>query len=110
MAAQGQDMVGTITSYRLLRDAGRAFLDISRGRCAPAAEPPLRRGLASRTYPAQVIWGARDPVLRAERRAFVQTIMQAECSLTRSAKHFLPEDLPTQLSAGIGSFCPEPAA
>jgi hypothetical protein len=82
MAAQGQDMVGTSTSYRLLRDAGRAFLDISRGRCAPAAE----------------------------RRAFVQTIMQPECSLTRSAKHFLPEDLPTQLSAGIGSFCPEPAA
>lgn len=108
MAAQ--DMVRTSTSYRFLRDAGRAFLDISRGWCAPAAEPPLRRGLASRTYPAQVIWGARDPVLRAKRRAFVQTITEPECSLTRSAEHFPPEDLPTQLSAGIASFCPEPAA
>jgi pimeloyl-ACP methyl ester carboxylesterase len=108
MAAQ--DVVRTSTSYRFLRAVGQASLDISRGWFAPAAEPPLRRCLALRTYPAQVIWGARDPVLRAERRAFVETILRPECSLTWSGKHFLQEDLPTELSAGIASFCPEPAA
>ena len=86
MAAQ--DVVRTSASYRFLRAGGRAFLDISRGWFAPAAEPPLRRGLALRTYPAQVIWGARDPVLRA----------------------VLQQDLPPELSAGIASFSPEPAA
>jgi haloalkane dehalogenase len=98
--------------YELLRrgDGGRAFLDISRGWCDPAGEPLLRSGLASRTYPAQVVWGERDPVLRAEHRAFVETILRPERSLTFSAKHFLQEDLPTELSAAIASFCLEGAA
>jgi haloalkane dehalogenase len=95
--------------YELLRrgDGGRAFLDISRGWCDPTAEPALREGLGSRAYPAQLIWAARDPVLRAEHRTFVETILQPERSLTLSARHFLQEDLPTDLAEAIASFCLE---
>ena len=98
--------------YELLHrtDGGRAYLAISRGWCDPAAETALRSGLGSRAYPAQVIWGEHDPVLRARNRVFVETILQPERSLTVNATHFLQEDLPTELSAEIASFCLQRAA
>ncbi len=49
------------------------------------------------------------PFLGVEHHALVETILAPECNHTPSAKPFLREDLPTELSAAIASFCLETA-
>jgi pimeloyl-ACP methyl ester carboxylesterase len=104
-----QDLVSKTeveTHYLLLRrlDNGRAFLRINQGWLAPEEESRLRLGLADRHYPAQVIWGRHDPVLRAEHRALVEEIVAPERVQLLDAKHFVQEDHPHELAVAITSF------
>lgn len=87
-------------------DGGRAFLKIMRSfETTPAKQEMYRSTLREAPYPAQVIWGDRDPALtvdtfgEAARRAVgVGTIHQLP------AKHFLQEDQAEPLAELIASF------
>jgi haloalkane dehalogenase len=93
--------------YDLLRrgDGGGAFLRINRSWCDGRAEAPLRRGLAERPYPAQLVWGENDPVLRVEHRAFVEDVVRPEQAIVLPAKHFLQEDRSAEVASAIATFC-----
>ncbi|ORV92075.1 haloalkane dehalogenase [Mycobacterium interjectum] len=74
-------------------DNGRAFLRIMRGfELTSEKEAFYRHGLASRSYPAQVVWGAQDRMLDRERRAAVVCALGADSELLLPAKHYLQED------------------
>jgi haloalkane dehalogenase len=47
---------------------------------------------SQRSYPAQVVWGERDPALGPERRGAVQRALGVEQPTLLPAKHFLQED------------------
>ncbi len=95
--------------HALLRrsDGGRAFLRIMRGfELTEAKERFLLEGLGRRGYPAQVVWGRRDPALGERRRAAVQAALRVEEPTLLDAKHFLQEDQAAEVAdavAGIAS-------
>jgi haloalkane dehalogenase len=81
--------------YYLLKreDDGDAFLRIMRGfELTDEKQELLWEGLAERPYPAQVVWGADDPVLGKKRRLAVQRALEVEDPTLLPAKHFLQED------------------
>jgi haloalkane dehalogenase len=81
--------------YDLLKreDGGRAFLRIMRGfELTEEKQRFLWDGLAQRPYPAQVVWGERDPALGPKRREAVQRALGVEQPTLLPAKHFLQED------------------
>lgn len=81
--------------HALLRrgDNGRAFLRIMRGfELTGAKERFFFEGLAERPYPAQVVWGSRDPALGEHRRREIQRALGVERPTLLDAKHFLQED------------------
>jgi haloalkane dehalogenase len=87
--------------HALLRrgDDGRAFLRIMRGfELTEGKERFFLEGLAGRRYPAQVVWGRRDPALGAQRRAALQAALGVEEATLLDAKHFLQEDHPAQIA------------
>jgi len=75
-------------------DGGRAFLRIMRSYETTAAKESLYLDtLRNRSYPAQVIWGERDPALKMAR--YGEEAKQAvgvETIHTVPGKHFLQED------------------
>lgn len=74
-------------------DGGRAFLRIMRGfELTPAKEEFLFEGLASRSFPAQVVWGSDDPALGAGRRRAVLNALKLDDATLLPARHFLTED------------------
>jgi haloalkane dehalogenase len=80
--------------YQLLRhsDGGRAFLRIMRGfELTEAKQRLLWDGLAKRTYPAQVVWGPRDPALGDLMDVAVR-VLAVEEPILLEAKHFPQED------------------
>jgi haloalkane dehalogenase len=83
-------------------DGGRAFLRIMRGfELTSAKQDFFYEGLASRPYPAQVVWGAKDPALGEQRRLAVQDALGVETPVLLPARHFLPEDQAPAIAAAI---------
>ena len=86
-------------------DGGRAFLRIMRGfELTEEKQDFLWKGLASRPYPAQVVWGDADPALTTKHRLIVQQVLRVEQPTLVPAKHFLQEDQAPAVSAAISSF------
>ncbi len=86
-------------------DRGRAFLRIMRGfELTAEKERFFRDGLAQRSYPAQVVWGRRDPALGEERRRAVQEFLGVDEPILIDAKHFLTEDQAPAVAAAIADF------
>lgn len=93
--------------HALLRrgDRGRAFLKIMRGfELSAEKERFFLGGLAARSYPAQVVWGRRDPALGAERREAVQRALGLERVALLDAKHFLQEDRSADVAAAVAAI------
>ncbi len=83
--------------YDLLKreDRGRAFLRVMRGfELTEEKQRLFDDGLAadSRPYPAQIVWGARDPALGESRLAEVKQAVGVDDPILLPAKHFLQED------------------
>jgi pimeloyl-ACP methyl ester carboxylesterase len=93
--------------YELLKrgDRGRAFLRIMRGfELTEEKQRFLWDGLAERAYPAQVVWGERDPALGAERREAVQRALGVDEPLLLPAKHFLQEDQAPAIARAVAAL------
>jgi pimeloyl-ACP methyl ester carboxylesterase len=97
-----------LAHFRLIRrgDGGRAFLKIMRGfELTAEKERFLRDGLAARTYPAQVAWGADDPALPlATRGEEVRAALGVDEVVPIPAKHFLQEDQAPAVAERIRSI------
>lgn len=85
-----------ISAYLTLlkrNDNGKAFLRIMRGyELTTAKQEFFYSGLKARRYPAQIIWGTKDPYLGVPRRRAVEQALGLSTSILVPAKHFLPED------------------
>lgn len=93
--------------HALLRrgDSGRAFLRIMRGfELTAEKERFFLEGLGARSYPAQVVWGRRDPALGEQRRDAVQSALGVERPTLLEAKHFLQEDRASEVAAAIAAI------
>ncbi len=93
--------------YELLKrdDGGRAFLKIMRGfELTEEKERFLREGLATRAYPAQVVWGERDPALKKEHRLVVQEMLGVDEPILLPAKHFLQEDQAPAVAGAVAAL------
>ena len=93
--------------YHLLKreDGGRAFLRIMRGfELTEAKQTLIWDGLAKRGYPAQVVWGEKDPALGEKRRLAVQEALGVEQPTLLPAKHFLTEDQAPAVGAAVASL------
>jgi haloalkane dehalogenase len=93
--------------YELLKreDGGRAFLRIMRGfELTEAKQRFLWEGLAERSYPAQVIWGAQDPALPLKQMRTVSEVLGVDDPRELPAKHFLQEDQAPALAGAIGAI------
>ncbi len=93
--------------HALLRrgDNGRAFLRIMRGfELSEEKERFFLDGLERRQYPAQVVWGRRDPALGARRREAVQAALGVEEATLLDAKHFLQEDRAAEVAAAVAAI------
>lgn len=69
-----------------------------------AKERFFLEGPAGRPYPAQVLWGERDTMLDAKRRAAVQRALGVDDAALIPAKHFLQEDQASRAAEAIASF------
>lgn len=90
--------------YHLLKgeDGGRAFLRIMRGfELNQEKEDFFREGLASLNRPRQVVWGERDPALKAEHRLAVQRFLAVDDPILLPAKHFPQEDHAPEVADAI---------
>jgi len=89
--------------YELIKrgDGGRAFLRIMRGfELTPEKEEFFRVGLAARSYPAEVVWGANDPALgREHMRGVAEMLSVTPAELP--AKHFLAEDRAPEIADAV---------
>lgn len=86
-------------------DGGKAFLKIMRGfELTAEKERFFFDGLGKRQYPAQVVWGEKDKMLDARRRADVQHALGVDDATLLSAKHFLQEDHAAEVGAAIASL------
>jgi haloalkane dehalogenase len=84
-------------------DGGRAFLQIMRGFEATAdKQRHYLAALRSKPYPAQVVWGVRDPLL-TWRRYGVQAQLAAglDDAIPLPGKHFVQEDCPEEVADAI---------
>ena len=92
--------------YDLLKrgDRGRAFLRIMRGfELTAEKEAFFRAGLAARSWPAQVVWGADDPALgRKHMRRVAEALTVTPVELR--AKHFLPEDRAPEIADAVAAI------
>jgi haloalkane dehalogenase len=97
-----------VYAYReLLRrgDGGRAFLRIMRGfELTPEKQRLLWTGLAERPYPAQIVWGERDPALGLGLLRVAQGVLRVEAPIRLPAKHFLQEDQAPAIAAAVAGF------
>jgi haloalkane dehalogenase len=85
-------------------DGGRAFLRIMRGfERTEEKQRLLWDGLAPerRAFPAQIVWGARDPALGEERRLAAQRALGIDDPILLPAKHFLQEDQAPAVAGAI---------
>ena len=84
-------------------DGGRAFLKIMRSfERTERFERRILDTLAARDYPAQVIWGERDPALKADVHGeHARQALGLDRIERLPAKHFVPEDAPAELAERI---------
>jgi haloalkane dehalogenase len=82
------------------KDGGAAFLRIMRGfERTEAFERRILAALASRDFPAQVLWGERDPALKLDPYAeHVRQALAVETVTRLGGKHFVQEDAPQQIA------------
>jgi len=95
------------THHALLKrdDRGKAFLKIMRGfELTEAKERFFFDGLAKHEYPAQVVWGEKDTMLDAKRRAAVQRALATDKPTLLPAKHVLQEDQAAAVAAAVASL------
>lgn len=93
--------------YDLLvrEDGGRAFLKIMRGfELTQEREDFFRDGVANRPWPAQVLWGERDPALGRREREFALEILGLERPIRLPAKHFPQEDHAPTVAGAIAAL------
>jgi pimeloyl-ACP methyl ester carboxylesterase len=112
-----QGVLGPIPSvelraYRALLvqdDGGRAFLRIMRGfERTPAFERRIVAALATRRFPAQVLWGESDPALPLVRIGEdVRLALGVPEITTLPGKHFLQEDCPKEIAEAIARLVAE---
>jgi pimeloyl-ACP methyl ester carboxylesterase len=84
-------------------DGGRAFLQIMRGFEATAdKQRHYLAALRGKPYPAQVVWGVRDPAL-TWRRYGVQAQLAAglDDAILLPGKHFVQEDCPEEIADAV---------
>jgi pimeloyl-ACP methyl ester carboxylesterase len=84
-------------------DGGRAFLKIMRGFEATAdKQRHYLAALRGKPYPAQVVWGVRDPAL-TWRRYGVQAQLAAglDDAILLPGKHFVQEDCPEEIADAV---------
>jgi pimeloyl-ACP methyl ester carboxylesterase len=100
--------------YDLLRkrgDRGRAFLKIMRGFELTAEKQHFfEEGLSERPYPAQIVWGERDPALGEDRRLGIQRMLGIDDPIMLPAKHFLQEDQAPAVAAAVAALALRTAA
>jgi pimeloyl-ACP methyl ester carboxylesterase len=86
-------------------DGGRAFLRIMRGfELTTAKQEFYYEGLADRPYPAQVVWGEKDPGLGKVRRLAVQDALKVETPVLLPARHFLTEDQSPAIASAVAKL------
>jgi pimeloyl-ACP methyl ester carboxylesterase len=87
-------------------DHGRAFLRIMRSFERTAEfERTILSALTARPYPAQVVWGERDTVLRVDRLGEdVRRALGVDSIHRLPAKHFVPEDCPAEVAERIAAL------
>ncbi len=99
--------VDVLAHVELLRrgDNGDAFLKIMRGfELSETKERFFFDGLAGRSYPAQVVWGDKDPALGSDRREEVKRALRVENEALLPAKHFLQEDQAPAIAQAVASL------
>jgi pimeloyl-ACP methyl ester carboxylesterase len=87
-------------------DGGRALLKIMRGfELTEAKQRFFYDGLAARPpYPAQIVWGEHDRMLRTMRRRAVQNALGIGAPLLLPARHFLQEDQAPAVAKAIADL------
>jgi pimeloyl-ACP methyl ester carboxylesterase len=104
-AAVSRAELGAYHSLLKRGDRGRAFLRIMRGfELTAEKESFFRAGLSRRPYPAQVVWGRRDPALGEERRHAVQEFLGVDEPILLDAKHFLQEDQAPAVATAVADL------
>jgi pimeloyl-ACP methyl ester carboxylesterase len=93
------------------RDGGRAFLRIMRGfERTPEFERRILAPLASRRFPAQVLWGEDDPALPLRRYGeHVRDALGVERIVRLPGKHFVQEDSPGEIARHVVRLASESA-
>ncbi len=88
-----------------LGDGGRAFLRIMRGfELTQRKQDLIWGGLRERRYPAQIVWGERDPALGRDMLAVAQDLLGIDEPTLLPAKHFLQEDQALPLASKIADL------
>ncbi len=93
--------------YDLLKlgDRGAAFLRIMRGfELTQRKQDMLWNGLRERAYPAQIVWGERDPALGRDKLEVAQEVLGIDEPTLLPAKHFLQEDQALPLASKIADL------
>jgi pimeloyl-ACP methyl ester carboxylesterase len=84
-------------------DGGQAFLRIMRGfERTDAFEARILGALGGRAFPAQILWGERDPALRVDRHGEQAREALGLDAITRlPGKHFVQEDAPEAIAEHV---------
>jgi len=93
--------------YDLLKlgDRGKAFLRIMQAfELTQAKQDLIWDGLRDRAYPAQIVWGERDPALGRDELLVAQEVLGIEDPTLLPAKHFLQEDQALPLASKIADL------
>jgi len=108
VADKGAVSSAEINAYLALlkrEDNGKAFLRIMRGfELTPGKQSFFYGGLKARSYPAQIVWGARDKMLDAGRRQAVEQALRLSTSMLLPAKHYLPEDQAPAIAKAVAEL------
>lgn len=87
-------------------DGGQAFLKIMRGfELTPESQRRYLTTVRNVGYPVQIIWGVRDRMLSWRQHGVQAQLATGAQSVTLlPAKHFLQEDYPDEIAAGVHRF------
>ncbi len=104
-SAVSDDELSAYYDLLVREDDGRAFLKIMRGfELTEEKERLFRDGLAERPWPAQIVWGDRDPAIGHRERHFAQRLLDVEKPLLLPAKHFPQEDHAPAVATAIAEL------
>ncbi|MFJ1598868.1 alpha/beta fold hydrolase [Streptomyces sp. NPDC088261] len=87
------------------QDAGRAFLRTMRGfELTDAKQAFYYEGLASRPYPAQVVWARDDPILGLPRLRAVLDALGVGSPTVLAGRHYLQEEQSPAIAATVAEL------